>query len=202
MKWRYATKKMNGQKVEAEKVEEILEAIHLTASSYGFQPYNVLVITDQEVKNKLVPASYNQSQIADCSHLIVFAAWKTFDPAKVDALVADIATKRGIPAESLNEYKAMMVNSLSSRTEAEFTAWTSKQTYIALGTALVAAAVAKVDATPMEGFVPAKYNEILGLDEQGLTATLVLPLGYRHESDWLAKVAKVRRDKELFFRYI
>lgn len=202
LQWRYAAKKLNGEKVPQEKVDTILEAIQLSASSFGLQPYTVLVITDKAVKEKLLAASYNQSQIVDSSHLIVFAAWTKVTPAQIETFIADVASKRGLPLEALNDYKNYVLSSVGRFTDEQIAIWTAKQTYIALGSALAAAGELHVDATPMEGFVPAQYNEILGLNELGLSATLVLPLGYRDTTDWLAPLAKVRRDKELLFKFI
>jgi nitroreductase / dihydropteridine reductase len=202
LQWRYATKKMNGSKVPQEKVDAILDAIQLAPSSFGLQPYTILVIEDEATKAKLLPATYNQPQITGCSHLLVFASWTTITPENVDSFIADIAAKRNMPLEALNDYKNYILSSESHLTEEQKAIWNSKQVYIALGIALAAAAEAKVDATPMEGFVPAQYNEILGLTEQGLHASVVLPLGYRDESDWLAALPKVRRDKDLLFKSI
>jgi len=202
LQWRYATKKMNGEKVSAEKLETILSAIQLSPSSFGFQPYTVLVIEDAATKEKLLAASYNQSQISDCSHLLVFASWITFDETQVETFIKEISAKRNLPLESLNDFKNYIIGSLSKLTEEQKALWAAKQTYIALGIALAAAAEVKVDSTPMEGFVPAQYDEILGLTDQNLHATLILPLGYRHEGDWLASLPKVRRAKELLFKHI
>ena len=202
LKWRYATKKMNGTKVPTEKLDFILDAIQLAPSSFGLQPYTVLVIEDEATKAKLLPASWNQSQITDSSHLIVFAAWNSVSPEQIDAFIADIATKRGMPLEALNDYKGYITGSVAKFTDEQKAIWNAKQAYIAFGIGLAAAAEVKVDATPMEGFIPAQYNEILGLTEQGLTASVVMALGYRGEGDWLASLPKVRRDKELLFKFI
>ena len=202
LKWRYATKKMNGEKVSEEKLNAILDAIQLAPSSFGLQPYTVFVIGDQATKEKLSPASYNQSQITDCSHLLVFASWTSVSAEQVDTFIADIAAKRSMPLEALNDYKGYINSSIGHLTDEQKTIWNAKQAYIALGFGLAAAAEAHVDATPMEGFVPAQYNEILGLTAQGLSATVVLPLGYRGEGDWLAPLPKVRRDKDLLFKFI
>jgi len=202
LKWRYATKKMNGEKVSEEKLNAILDAIQLAPSSFGLQPYTVFVIGDQATKEKLSPASYNQSQITDCSHLLVFASWTSVSAEQVDTFIADIAAKRSMPIEALNDYKGYINSSIGHLTDEQKAIWNAKQAYIALGFGLAAAAEAHVDATPMEGFVPAQYNEILGLTAQGLSATVVLPLGYRGEGDWLAPLPKVRRDKDLLFKFI
>jgi len=202
LKWRYAAKKMNGAKVPAEKLNFILDAIQLAPSSFGLQPYTVLVIEDEATKAKLLPASYNQSQITDSSHLIVFAAWTSVSAEKIDTFIADIAAKRSLSLEALNDYKGYISGSITRLSEEQQAIWNAKQAYIAFGIGLTAAAEVEVDATPMEGFVPAQYNEILGLTEQGLTASVVLALGYRGEEDWLAPLPKVRRDKDLLFKFI
>jgi nitroreductase len=202
LKWRYATKKMNGEKVSEEKLNAILDAIQLAPSSFGLQPYTVFVIEDQVTKEKLSPASYNQTQITDCSHLLVFASWTNVSAEQVDTFIADIAAKRSMPLEALTDYKGYINGSIGHLTDEQKATWNAKQAYIAFGIGLAAAAEAHVDATPMEGFVPAQYNEILGLTAQGLSATVVLPLGYRGEGDWLAPLPKVRRDKDLLFKFI
>jgi len=202
LKWRYATKKMSGEKVSDEKLNAILDAIQLAPTSYGLQPYTVLVITDPEVKTKLQAASYGQTQIVDGSHIIVFATWTNVTAEQVDTYIADIAAKRNMPLEALNDFKNYINSSITHLSQEQKALWNAKQAYIALGFGLAAAAEQQVDATPMEGFVPAQYNEILGLTEQGLAATVVMALGYRHEADWLASLPKVRRDKDLLFKHI
>ena len=202
LKWRYATKKMSGAKVPKEKLDFILDAIQLAPSSFGLQPYSVLVIEDEATKAKLSPASWDQSQIVDSSALLVFAAWTGVSQAQIDAFIADISAKRSMPLEALNDYKGYITGSVAHLTDEQKVIWNAKQAYIAFGIGLAAAAEVEVDATPMEGFVPAQYNEILGLTEQGLTASVVLALGYRAEGDWLAGLPKVRRDKDLLFKFI
>jgi len=202
LEWRYATKKMNGAKVSAEKLDGILKAIQLAPSSFGLQPYTVLVIEDQATKEKLLPASWNQSQITDCSQLIVFAAWTKVTEENVVTFIADVAAKRNMPLEALADFKNYVAGAVANMPAEQQAIWTAKQTYIALGLGLAAAAEAEVDATPMEGFIPAQYNEILGLNELGLNASVVLALGYRDSADWLATLPKVRRDKDLLFKFI
>ena len=202
LKWRYAVKKMNGTKVPADKLNNILEATRLAPSAFGLTPYSIIVVEDEETRKKLQPAFYNQSQVVDGSAVIVFAAWTSVTEKEVAEYMADIAEQRGVPVESLNDFAGYINGSLKNLTPEQATVWAAKQAYIALGFSLVAAAAEEVDATPMEGFVPAQYNEILGLNELGLSATLVLPLGYRDTTDWLAPLAKVRRDKELLFKFI
>lgn len=199
LEWRYASKKMNGKAVPEEKVERILEAIRLAPSSMGLQPYNVIVITDPAMKRQILPIASNQQQIVDSSHLLVFAAWDKITPEHVDDYVALTASTRNVTAESLEQFKAILT-SIASRPHEENFNWAARQSYIAFGTAIAAAAEERVDATPMEGFNNAALDELLGLKEKGLRSVTLLPLGYRDtENDWLAKFPKVRRSKEDLF---
>lgn len=199
LNWRYAAKRMNGQIVPAEKIENIVEAARLAPSSMGLQPYTVLVITNPEVKAKLQPAAYNQPQIVEASHLLVFAAWDNVTAEHVETYIQDIATTRGVPAENLDGFKASLMGIVNGRTTEQKHEWAARQAYIAFGTAIAAAAVEQVDATPMEGFVPSQVDEILGLSEKGLRSVTILALGYRDAgNDFLASSQKVRRSKELF----
>lgn len=202
LKWRYATKRMNGQKVPAEKLENILEAIQLAPTSIGMQPFTVLVVEDADLRAKIAPAIYNQPQITEGSHVLIFAAWKEYSIENVDNYINHIATLRGIPAESLEEMRNMITGAISGKTPEQLLLWNQKQAYIALGTGLVAAAEEQVDATPMEGFDPDALDAALGLNEKGLHSTVILVLGYRDtEKDYLSGAAKVRRVKdELFVR--
>lgn len=202
LKWRYATKRMSGQKVPAEKLENILEAIQLAPTSYGMQPFTVLVVEDADLRAKIAPAIYNQPQITEGSHVLIFAAWKEYSNENVDKYINHIATVRGIPTESLEALRNRITGSISGKTPEQLLFWNQKQAYIALGTGLVAAAEEQVDATPMEGFDPDALDAALGLNEKGLRSTVILVLGYRDaEKDYLSGVAKVRRAKdELFVR--
>jgi len=200
LKWRYATKRMNGQKVPSEKLENILDAIQLAPTSIGMQPFTVLVIEDPELKAKIAPAIYNQPQITEGSHVLVFAAWKEYSSENVDKYINHIATLRGIPVESLDGMRNMVSGSIAGKTPEQLLNWNMRQAYIALGTGLVAAAEEKVDATPMEGFDADALDAALGLAEKGLHSTVILALGYRDaENDYLSSAAKVRRDKEELF---
>jgi nitroreductase len=199
LQWRYATKKMNGDKIPQDKLERILEATRLAPSSYGLTPYQVIVVEDQELKEKLVPACYGQTQLKDSSAVLVFAIWDTIDKEEVEYYIKTMALERGLPVEALNDFKGMMLGTLSNMTEEQKTIWAQKQTYIGLGFSLVASALEGVDSTPMEGFVPSQVDEILELKELGLKSTLVLTLGYRDEVDVLSHLKKIRRDNDNFF---
>jgi nitroreductase len=204
LQWRYATKKMDAKKlVPLEKVEHILEAIRLTASSSGLQPYELIVITNQDIRQKIKEAANNQSQITDCSHLIVFAAWDNYTTDRINAAFDMTETIRNFTSESGTAYRQMLLKTYPARdAEVNFT-HAAKQAYIGLGTALIAAAYEKVDCTPMEGFNPTAVDEILNLKAKGLRSVVMLPLGYRNsEEDWLVNLKKVRRTKEQFISWI
>jgi nitroreductase/dihydropteridine reductase len=200
LEWRYATKKMNGEKVPQDKLERILEATRLAPSSYGLTPYNVIVVEDQKLKEKLQGACYGQTQLTDSSAVLVFATWDDVTEEAVDIYIQETATQRGIGVEMLGEFSGMIKGSLSNMTQEQKVAWAQRQAYIGLGFALVAAATEEVDSTPMEGFVPTTVDSILGLGELGLMSVAVLPLGYRDtENDYLASLKKVRWENEKFF---
>ena len=196
LKWRYATKRMNGTKVPAEKIESILEAIQLTPTSYGLQAFKAIVIENEALKEQIFTEACQQPQIKESSHIIVFAAIKNVDAKQADDHIQLIADTRGITAESLAGYRSMLELKVTENEERNFI-WTSKQTYIALGIAMVAAADVKVDATPIEGFNPSALDKILGLSEQNLGSVTILALGYRDDAnDRLATAPKVRKSKE------
>jgi nitroreductase len=195
LNWRYATKKMDPSKaVPEDKVDAILNAINMAPTSSGVQPFEVFVITSDEIRAKIKPVSWNQAQITDGSHLLVFAAWDNYTEARIDAVVEQMAAERGGLTDMLKGYydnlKAMY---LPRDAEVNY-GHAARQAYIALGFALAAAAELEVDSTPMEGFDPDAVDEILGLKEKGLRSVILLPLGYRDTSgDWLAPMPKVRR---------
>jgi len=201
LQWRYATKKMNGEKIPQDKLERILEATRLAPSSYGLTPYQVIVVEDQELKERLVGACYGQTQLKDSSAVLVFAVWDAIMTENgVEDYINNIANQRNIPVSGLEDFKGMMLGTLSNMDEEQKTIWAQKQAYIGLGFSLVASALEEVDSTPMEGFLPNKVDEVLGLRELGLKSTVVLTLGYRDtEGDSLSTMKKVRRDN-LFIR--
>ncbi|RZJ15899.1 MAG: NAD(P)H-dependent oxidoreductase, partial [Acinetobacter sp.] len=186
LNWRYATKKMNGKAVPQDKVDLILEAARLAPTSSGLQPYKVIVVTNPDLKQTLLPHSFNQSQIIDSSHLLVFAAWDTYTEDRINGVFAHTHKERGTPPESTTDYQKMLVGNYVPRTEEVNFNHAARQAYIGFGMALAEAAIQKVDATPMEGFNNAEYDKILGLTEKGLKSVAIMPLGYRDESgDWL-----------------
>jgi len=199
LEWRYATKKFDPTKqVPAEKIERILEAIRLTPSSSGLQPYELILVTNPALRAQIKAVGWDQQQIVDCSHLLVFAAWDDITPARVNAMYDLITEERG-PNAGLDAYRERLLGIVAERgKEANYEA-AARQAYIGLGSAMIAAAFEEVDATPMEGFDPAAVDQILGLKERHLRSVLIVPLGYRDAAgDWLASMKKVRRARADF----
>ncbi len=200
LNWRYATKKYDPSKiVPTEKVERVLEAIRLSASSSGLQPYQVLLITNRDLRAQLLPAAWNQAQVVDASHLLVFAAWDTYTRERINKAFDLVNEQRGFKNEGWEGYRKLLLEQYPARDPETNFQHAAKQAYLAVGTALAAAADEGVDATPMEGFDPVKVDEILKLGEKGLRSVVLLPLGYRAaDGDWLAPLKKVRRSREEF----
>ncbi|MYN15212.1 NAD(P)H-dependent oxidoreductase [Rugamonas sp. FT107W] len=197
LNWRYATKKFDpAKKVADEKLEHILEAIRLAPTSSGLQPFEVFVITNPEIRAKIQAVGWNQSQISESSHLLVFAAWDNITADRVNMMFDLTNEQRGFINEGWEAYRKQLLGIVAARTEqANFDA-AARQAYIALGVAMVAAAFEGVDATPMEGFDPAAVDEILSLKERNLRSVVLLPIGYRQpEGDWLVNLKKVRRSR-------
>lgn len=199
-KWRYATKKFDAtKKVSASDLEILKKAIQLSTSSYGLQLYKVFIIENPEIRAKLQPFSWGQSQIVEASHLFVFANIVDVQDEHIEDYVQNIANTRGLTLEDLKGYSDFMKSKIVPLPVDKKSVWTSKQTYLALANLMNAAAELKIDVTPMEGFEPEKYNEILGLNEIGLNASLVATVGYRHEEDATQHYAKVRKPIEELF---
>lgn len=203
LQWRYATKKMNGKVVPQEKVDKVLEAIRMAPTSSGLQPFEIYVISNQELKEKLKEEAVNQSQITDSSHVLVFAAWDTYTEERINSFFEFNNEVRDIPASQTDDYRKSLIKNFTSKTDEQNFAHAAKQAAIAMGFGLVAAALEEVDSTPMEGFNPAKVDEILGLREKGLRSTLILTLGYRDaKGDWLEGMKKVRKPEDELFKVI
>ncbi|APA68724.1 NAD(P)H-dependent oxidoreductase [Janthinobacterium sp. 1_2014MBL_MicDiv] len=194
LQWRYATKKMDPTKtVPQDKVERILEAVRLTASSSGLHPYEVFVVTNPALREQIKPHAWNQSQVTDASHLLVFAAWDNYTVERINKMFDLVNTVRGFKNEGWEAYRQQILATYPQRDAETNYQHAARQAYIGVGTALIAAAQEKVDSTPMEGFDPAKVDEILGLRAKGLRSVVMLPLGYRaDEGDWLVDLKKVR----------
>jgi len=194
LNWRYAVKKMNGQPVEQEKVDKIIAAAHLAPTSSGLQPFKVIVVTNQELKEKIAPIAFNQSQIVDSSHLLIFAAFQNYSEEGIDATFSHMNAERSLPDAATDAYKTQLKGMILSKTAEENFNHAARQAYIGFGIALAEAAVLKVDATPMEGFNSLELDELLGLNKQGLKSVTLLPLGHRDEAnDWLVNLKKVRK---------
>ena len=201
LNWRYATKRMNGTKVPQEKVDKILEAIRLTPTSFGLQPFKVIVIENEALREQIFNNACKQPQIKEASHVLVFAANKKVSQNQVDEYIANIAATRGLPVDALEGFKAMFAGGVNGDAQQNFV-WTARQAYIAFGIGIVAAAAEEVDATPMEGFSAEALDTILGLSEQNLSAVTVLTLGYRDVvNDNLASAKKVRKSAEQLFDF-
>jgi nitroreductase len=200
LQWRYATKKMDPTKtVPQDKVERILEAVRLTASSSGLHPYEVFVVTNPALREQIKPHAWNQSQVTDASHLLVFAAWDNYTAERINARFDLVNTVRGFKNEGWEAYRQQILATYPQRDAETNYQHAARQAYIGVGTALIAAAQEKVDSTPMEGFDPAKVDEILNLREKGLRSVVMLPLGYRADAgDWLVDLKKVRPAREQF----
>ncbi|MGB5820411.1 MAG: NAD(P)H-dependent oxidoreductase [Saonia sp.] len=194
LNWRYATKKFDStKKVTDEDFNTIIEAVRLSASSYGLQPYHILVISDKELRERLREASWGQSQITDASHLVVFANKTNVDNTLIDTYINKVSETRNMPKEGLSGYSDFMKSKLLGLPNDKKAAWAGRQTYLALGNLLSAAATLKIDTCPMEGFDPIAYNDILGLTAKGLNAAVVATLGYRAAEDETQHYKKVRQ---------
>ena len=198
--WRYATKKFDAtQKISSSDLDILKEAVRLTASSLGLQPYKVLIVENPDLRAQLQVAAFGQTQVVDASHLFVFASEYQVGEAEIESYMASIASTRGINEEALAGFRTMVVNSVTKMDEITKENWTAKQVYLALGNLLNAAADLRIDATPMEGFNPSAVNNILGLQEKGLHAVALAALGYRHVDDKQQHLIKVRKSQtELF----
>jgi nitroreductase/dihydropteridine reductase len=203
LQWRYATKKFDAtRKVDQEDIDFLKEATNLTATSYGLQPFRVLVVENPEIREKLKAASYGQTQVTDASHLFIFCYKLDMSDDYVDDFMARIADTRGIDVSAMEAYGKTIKGSVATKDADTVAVWNRCQTYIAVGNLLTAAANIRVDACPMEGFNPAQYDEILGLKEQGLAAAVAVPVGYRSEEDGFQHLAKVRLPVNELFKTI
>ncbi len=194
--WRYATKKFDKERqLSEEDLEKLLESVRLSASSYGLQPYEIFVIKDGKTREELRKAAWNQPQLTDSSHVLVFANFKKIEESDIDAYLDNIAKTRNTTREKLKGMEEMLKNTILSFSEEEQRIWGAKQTYIALGNLLSAAASFKIDACPMEGFDKDEFDEILGLKEKNLMSSVIATVGYRSEEDRVQHLEKVRKSK-------
>jgi nitroreductase len=200
LNWRYATKKMDpSKKVPQDKIDRILEAVRLAPTSSGLQPFEVIVVKNPEIREKLRKVSFDQAQITDSTAVLVFAAWDNYTADRIDGVLAMTEQQRGMKSDTLTGYYDRLKGMYVPRDERTNFEHAARQAYIGLGLATTAAAFEEVDATPMEGFEPEKVDEILGLRARGLKSVAILPLGYRaEEGDWLNGAKKVRRPMDEF----
>jgi nitroreductase len=191
---------MNPEKAVAQdKIERILEAARLAPTSSGLQPFEIIVVTNAAVREKIKSIAWNQAQITDCSHLLVFAAWDDYTAERINMMFDLTNDERGFKNEGWENYRNTLLSGYPQRGAEVNFQHAAKQAYIGLGAALIAAAFEEVDSTPMEGFDPDALDEILSLRERGLRSVALLPLGYRQEDgDWLVNLKKVRRPRDKF----
>lgn len=204
LKWRYATKKFDpNQKVSLELIDKIVESVWLAPTSSGLQPFELLVITNQDLKNKITEVSFGQQMVADCSHLLVFAVWDNYTEERIDNIYAHHTREREQLTDRYNAYTDRLKARYLNRPAEENFEHAARQAYIAMGFAMAEAASLQIDATPMEGFIDTEVDQILNLKDKGLKSVLLLPIGYRDaNNDWLVNQKKVRHPKEDFLTII
>ena len=203
LEWRYAVKKFDHtKKVSAEQLDSILKAIQLAPSSYGLQPFEVLVVEDAAIREQLKEAAYGQSQLTDASQVLVFAAETEINETYVKNYIDETARVRNIDREHVAGFEQVILGAIGHLTEDQKTAWAHKQAYLALGVAISAASELHIDTCPMEGLNAGKFDEILGLKEKGLTTSVIVTIGYRSEEDSYQHYAKVRKTNEDLFIHV
>ncbi|GAA4272090.1 NAD(P)H-dependent oxidoreductase [Aquimarina gracilis] len=194
LKWRYATKKFDNSKIlPQEKIDTLTEAFNLTATSYGLQPLKLVVIKNKDLQSKLTQYSWNQQQVADASHVLVICIEKTVGEEYITKYFDNVKAIRNTPDKILKPFKEQLVDSFKNKPSEEISVWAAKQAYLAMGNLLTVCALEEIDACPMEGFIPEKYDETLDLKSLGLSSVLVLPVGYRASDDMFSDFKKVRR---------
>ncbi|MFP2994622.1 NAD(P)H-dependent oxidoreductase [Spongiivirga sp. MCCC 1A20706] len=197
LKWRYAVKKFDASRaLTDEKITVLKNAFNLTATSYGLQPVKLIIINDKKLKEELVPHSWDQRQVADASHLLIFAIENSIDNQYINTYFNRVKEIRKTPDSVLDPFKESLINSFEEKSKNEIMNWATRQAYLVMGNLLTVCAVEKIDACPMEGFIPEEYNRVLELDKQGLSAVLVMPVGYRAKDDMFSNFKKVRKDIE------
>ncbi len=195
LQWRYAVKKFDENKSLSEtQINTLKEAFNLTATSYGLQPVKMVVIQNKAIQQQLIEHSWNQPQVAQASHVLVLCIPKEYTVKDVESYFSLVKNIRNTPDEILDPFKTMLTSSIGNKTQEELSDWNKNQAYIALGNLMTVAANEQIDSCPMEGFVPEKYDEILGLDKHNLTSVLVLPVGFRAQDDYMKDLKKVRRE--------
>ncbi|WP_310991717.1 NAD(P)H-dependent oxidoreductase [Aequorivita marina] len=194
LQWRYATKKFDpSKKLSEEKLNILKESFNLTATSFGLQPLKLVVVSNAETKQQLMPFTYNQPQVRDASQVLILCIEERIDENFIVDHFKRVEGTRKTPREVLEPFEKNMIDSFTEKDSSEIKDWMINQLYLTLGALLTVCAVEKIDACPMEGFQPEKYDDFLGLDKMGLKSVIVLPVGYRDESDFFKKLKKVRR---------
>lgn len=195
LKWRYAVKKFDDNKSLSEaQINTLKEAFNLTATSYGLQPIKLVVIQNKDIQQKLVEHSWGQKQVSQASHVLVICIDTNLSETDVENYFKRVQAIRNTPDNIINPFKDFLKNTISSQTEEELLVWAKNQAYLALGNLLTVCALEQIDSCPMEGFIPEKYDEVLGLDSKNLSSVLVLPVGYRAEDDFMKDQKKVRKN--------
>lgn len=195
LQWRYAVKKFDENKnLSANQINILKEAFNLTATSYGLQPIKLIIIKNKDIQKQLVKHSFNQAQVVQASHLLIICAPTAYEEKMVNDYFDLIKKTRNTPDDILNPFKDFLTSDLKSKSEEELFRWNKNQAYIALGNLLTVCALEKIDSCPMEGFIPSKYDEVLGLSKQNLSPVLVLPVGFRADDDYMKDLKKVRKD--------
>jgi nitroreductase len=194
LQWRYATKKFDASKtLSVEKLNTIKEAFNLTATSFGLQTLNLVIVKDKAIRESLQPHSYNQSQVVSASHLLVICMQDDIKESDVITYYKNIKTIRNTPEATLKPYREQLIDMMANKTVEERQSWSKNQAYIALGNLMTVCAIENIDACPMEGFIPEKYDDILQLKAKGLKSVLIMPIGYRAENDMFSTLKKVRK---------
>ncbi|PKG52301.1 NAD(P)H-dependent oxidoreductase [Olleya sp. 1-3] len=194
LNWRYATKSFDTQRLVSDKdIKALTEAFNLTATSYGLQPLKLMVIKDKDLQSQLVPVSYNQKQVGEASHLLVFCIESQMDTTFITSYFDRVKSIRNTEDAILDPFKTFLIEDFKNKSQSEKEAWAVKQAYLALGNIMTVCALLNIDACPMEGFSPSDYDTVLGLEALKLKSVLVMPIGYRAKDDFMADLQKVRR---------
>lgn len=194
LEWRYATKQFDSTKsVTKEKIDVLLNAFNLTATSYGLQPVKLVVVEDKAVQKELVKYSYNQEQVAQASHVLVFCLETEVNKAFIEAYFERVKAIRNTPDEVLASFRSFLINDFEGKTPEQIKLWATKQAYLCMGNLLTVCGLEGIDACPMEGFSPPDYDKVLNLKSYNLASVLVMPIGYRSDNDMFAGFKKVRK---------
>ena len=194
LQWRYATKKFDASKtLTPAKLNTLKEAFNLTATSFGLQTLNLVIVKNKTLRESLLPYSYNQPQVVNASHLLVICIQEDIEDSDVIDYYNNIKTIRSTPESILNPYREQLQGMMQKKTVEQRQSWSKNQAYIALGNLMTVCAIENIDACPMEGFIPEKYDDILQLNKKGLKSVLILPVGYRAEDDMFSTLKKVRK---------